>query len=88
MSSEDARRATQHFLSGMLLLDALKSRVKQEYPKLAGNYGRDRSSISCKDEAGEEVPEAVPAEEARVQPGKEEGELGQDEDEDKEEKNK
>ena len=46
---------SSHKISDMLLLDKLKSRVKQEYPKLAGNYGRDRSSISCKDEAGEEV---------------------------------
>ena len=46
---------SSHKISDMLLLDTLKSRVKQEYPKLAGNYGRDRSSISCKDEAGEEV---------------------------------
>ena len=48
---------SSHKISDMLLLDTLKSRVKQEYPKLAGNYGRDRSSISCKDgtdEAGEE----------------------------------
>ena len=46
---------SSHKISDMLLLDTLKSRVKQEYPKLAGNYGRDRSSISSKDEAGEEV---------------------------------
>ena len=48
---------SSHKISDMLLLDTLKSRVKQEYPKLAGNYGRDRSSISCKDgtdEGGEE----------------------------------
>ena len=42
---------SSHKISDMLLLDTLKSRVKQEYPKLGGNYGRD--SISCKD--GDEV---------------------------------
>ena len=50
---------SSHKISDMLLLDSLKSRVKQEYPKLAGSFGRDVSSISCKDGTDEAGGEEV-----------------------------